>query len=170
MLCGIYCAARLIARYTVADRANAKTQRATYENAAQNAFNNLIQSAEDLKLLKAKKIAHKYGGYYDYEIERIFNNLTPRKRRNLNALAFSGTIFKHLLDSQRRDLIINLGCNAIVEQHGRKHWITVEGNHPDGGYECFDPQLTDNISRRKRLTWDRGVLISRKPLHEMISA
>lgn len=160
MLCGIYCAVHLIAHYTVAGRPNLNNRKAIYNFAARSAFRNLMQSAEDLGLLKATKIAnYNSGGYYDNEIEKIFNNLTPRKRYNLSALAFTNPKFKSLKNSERRTLVFDSGVSAIVSEHGGDHWIAVEGQHPDGGYACFDPQLSNNTSHRHRIKWERGLLI-----------
>lgn len=171
MLCGIYCATRLIACYTVAGRANPKTQKAIYDTASRNAFRNLIQSAEDLGYLKARKIANQsVGGYYDNELEKIFNNLSPRKRYNLTALAFTRPEFKALKNSQRRDLVLSFDACAIVQEHGKKHWITIEGKHRDGGYSCFDPQIPDNTARRQKLRWERGLIISTAPISELLNS
>ena len=59
-LCGIYCAAHLIACFTVKetvkDKATLKKQRKIYESAASDAFARLMESMEQVGLLKANKI------------------------------------------------------------------------------------------------------------------
>ncbi len=170
MLCGIYCSARLIACYTVSETANLKTQKATYEDVARNAFRNLMQSAENEGLLTAKKVASESGGgFYDYEIEAIFNGLTPRRRRNLEAVRFTDARLSERKGSEKRRLISDMGACAIIQEDANRHWITAEGQHPNGGYACFDPQLNDPVKRRRAITWKRGVLIAKPHIIESLN-
>jgi hypothetical protein len=156
MLCGIYCAAHLIGCYAVAERANRKTQKAIYESNARIAFLNLLESLEKQRLLRARKIAcENVGGFSDRQIAKVFNGLTARRRRNLFAVTFTDPLIRNLRNSERRELIFDIGACAIVQEDGSRHWITAEGRHRDGGYACFDPELPDPITRRERLGWER---------------
>ena len=176
MLCGIYCATRIIACYKVASTANEQTQAAVYEDAAQNAFHYLLESTEDLKLLTAKKLAHPIvGGFTDLQLEKIFNNVPVRKRLGLQALSFRRSSFKSLANSERRSHVIDFNSCAIIKEDGDRHWITVEGLDKDGDYACFDPELPDtdeilNRSKRKRIAWDQGVLIGNQQIIWNINA
>ena len=168
MLCGIYCAARIIACYTVAHRANPKNQASIFEKAAKNAFRNLVVSAENEGLLTAKKIASENGGYYDHELVEIFNGMTLRRRLNLSAVSFRDPMIKRLKNSERRDLIVSFGSCAIVQEDGDRHWIMVEGLHREGGYSCYDPEGV--VEQRKRLSWSRGLFVLKPEVLGLVHA
>ena len=171
-LCGIYCAAHLIACYAVMRRSTQANQLSFYKKESEKAFHHLLFSMEDKELLTAQKLSirSRYGGLTDRQIEAVFNNLAPENRENLTALAFSRPQLSKLTNTQHREILSNGAC-AIVHEHGKDHWIsaadeeigekwvTVEGRHRDGGYCCFDPDLRKNTKRRTRLRWDKGVFI-----------
>lgn len=165
MLCGVYCAAHLIASFAVKEKATRKNQSDIYENAVEEAFGKLVRSMEQVGLLRADKIVAGKGcaGLTDRQIESIFNNLSEKSRAGLKAVAFSRPKIKAMRNSERRH-VLESGARAIVQEHGGDHWITVEGRHEDGGYRTFDPQLTDNTKHRTKLGWEKGVFIGKAGL------
>ncbi len=147
MLCGIYSAAHILSL----------NRKGSQEKLQDQAFRNLLLSAEEKKLFTAKHLTTR--GYYDRDLVVIINNLTPRRRHGLHATAFSHESLKSLYNRDRRALI-RAGAYAIIQEHGTEHWIAVVRLRGDGGYHCFDPSLEDTTSRRQRVRWDRGVLLS----------
>lgn len=166
MLCGIYCAAHLIACYKVANN-NPKNQSEFYLSETEAAFYALMRSVERLKWLTAKRVCEsrpkKGGGFKDTEMEKIFNGLNAKECENLTAIAFSRAKISKLRGSKKRS-ILRRGASAIVNEPGELHWITAEGIHRDGGYCCFDPSLDYPKRRLSKISWDKGLLIT-EPKH-----
>ena len=161
MLCGIYCAARLIACFKVQNSAPAN-QSKFFEVAAESAFYALMRSVEAGGFLTAKRLCEsrpgKGGGFKDKELERIFNRLEEPEREGLTAIAFCRAKIARLKGSQRRALLSQGAC-AIVNEAGGNHWITVEGKHRDGGYKTFDPSLEDSVECIPQINWSKGLFI-----------
>ena len=162
MLCGIYCAARVIACFRVRNSSPA-SQSEFFETEADRAFYALMRSTEELGWLTAKRLCEdrprKGGGYKDKELERIFNTVAEKEREGLTAIAFCRAKIERLKGSQRRDLLARGAC-AIVNEAGQNHWITVEGKHPNGGYRTFDPSLDDPKESIPQISWKKGLLIA----------
>jgi hypothetical protein len=162
MLCGIYCAAHLIACFKVRNSATPENHAEFYENAAETAFYHLMISVENLGMLTAQKLAEpnsKKSGYSDKQLEKIFNHLTFDNREGLKAVAFCRAKIKNLKGSERR-AIMRKGACAIVYESGENHWITIEGKHQDGGYCSFDPSIEGASQRVARISsWSKGVFI-----------
>ena len=162
MLCGIYCAARMIACHKVR-KADPENQAEFYEQAADEAFYKLMISVEDCKLLNAARIAcpdpKKGGGFNDRQIQRVFNKLAETDREGLKAIAFTSSKIGPLKGSERRN-ILERGAYAIVNQSGENHWITIEGKHRDGGYYSYDPSEGGSISNVPQISWRKGLFVA----------
>ena len=162
MLCGIYCAARLIACHKVL-KADPENQAEFYERAADDAFYKLIISVEECKLLNAARIAcpdpKKGGGFKDKQLQRVFNRLKDTDREGLKAIAFSSSLMNSLKGSEYRDML-KRGAYAIVNQSSENHWITIEGKHRDGGYYSFDPSEGGSTSSVPQIGWGKGLFIA----------
>lgn len=167
MLCGIYCLADILARHGT--KATGKDQ--DYEEFAKAAFLKLMLSVEKCGYLKAKKIASDgtAGGFTDKQLNRVFNEMSASARRGLASIAFSDRKWSKLTNSEWRGFISEGAC-AVVQEHGEDHWIGVLDYHRDGGYFCFDPQLSDNVCRRERLRWNNGLMVAKSAIFESYNA
>ena len=162
MLCGIYCAARLIACHKVRNT-NPDNQLEFYENAADTAFYKLMISVEECGYLTAKKIACSApkmgGGFKDKQLQRVFNKLGEVDREGLKTIAFSSSKIKAINGSDCRR-IIDQGAYAIVNQSGENHWITIEGKHRSGGYYSYDPSEGGSTSSVPQIGWSKGLFVA----------
>jgi hypothetical protein len=162
MLCGIYCAARLIACHKVRNNAPSN-QLEFYESSADAAFFRLMVSVEECNYLTAKKIAcpdpKKGGGFKDMQLQRVFNRLDKIDREGLTAIAFSSARIKALKGSECRKILDN-GAYAVVNQSGENHWITIEGKHRDGGYYSYDPSEGGSIRSVPQIGWSKGLFVA----------
>ena len=161
MLCGIYCAAHLIACFKVKN-SSPENQAEFYESAAETAFYKLMLSVEGCGLLTAERLARpnsKKSGFNDRQLEKIFNNLEDKDREGLIAIAFCRSKIKILKNSERRAMLRRGAC-AIVNQSGENHWITVDGKHRDGGYYSFSPCLEDVNKSIPQIGWEKGLFVA----------
>ncbi|MXO74038.1 hypothetical protein GRI40_02230 [Altererythrobacter aerius] len=171
MLCGLYCAAHLIACFKVKNK-NPRNQMDFYVKAAELALQRLAESAQRLKLLTAEHLfepkAENGGGFNDMALQRIFNGLEVADRENLRAIAFSSKRLKHLwgaeyLKGSHGHDILAQGARAVVNQSRENHWVTVEGRHPERGYVSYDPSLDDPKSLVETIPWKRGGIFVAEP-------
>ncbi|MDP3549521.1 MAG: hypothetical protein Q8R81_03895 [Novosphingobium sp.] len=154
MFCGIYAASHLVMELgsgRVRDQASV--------------FRDLIASAEALKLLSAKRITDL--GFSDRQIARIFNGLSPTRRRNLRATPFSSSAFKEWKAGRTGRQVIGSGCGAIIQQDGDCHWIAALRVDESGQYDCYDSWSQSPVNKRGRINWGRGVLIGPNDLGEL---
>lgn len=171
MLCGLYCAAHLIACFKVKNN-SPKRQLDFYGKAAERALQLLAESAERSNLLTAKHLfepeASKGGGFNDMALQRIFNGVKIEDREQLRAVAFSSRRIKHLrgqkyLKGSHGHQILNQGARAIVNQTRENHWVTVEGLCKSEGRVSYDPSSDEPKSIVTTIPWKRGGVFIAEP-------
>jgi hypothetical protein len=146
-LCGIYSLAHVIA----------VSRKGRLLPNTETAFLHLLQGMEASGFLTAKRLG--WYGLHDTQLVTIFNNLSERQRKGLEAIAFRSARCRRILEKKPGKELLRAGLKAVVQEDGGDHWIAVTGLNDDESYCCFDPDREGNVSVRERIRWDQGVLV-----------